>query len=274
MKKKWITFFLSLGLLMHMAVPFQASNPQPYVETAISQDDPGFMVPVDQKTTVPEGYIGIYTAQDLDNVRKDLDANYILMNDIDLSEYENWVPIGGLRTATTNNGFSGVFDGNGYCISNITISIIDSQENTTTYDSQSYLGGLFSSVNGIIMNLEIDNIEYFVSNFNSMCTIGSIVASCYGSIENCITNGKIEINKSGGNAFNSIGGIAASASKGKIINCFNSVDITYLNYAGGYYWDYIGGIIGNCDAGSGSTLEEMFIYKIENCHNNGMITVS
>ena len=35
---------------------------------------------------VPEGYIGIYSKSDLNKVRDNLSGNYILMNDIDLTE--------------------------------------------------------------------------------------------------------------------------------------------------------------------------------------------
>ncbi len=37
-------------------------------------------------TIVPDGYIGVYTIEDLYCIRNDLTANYILMNDIDLTE--------------------------------------------------------------------------------------------------------------------------------------------------------------------------------------------
>ena len=39
------------------------------------------------------------------------------MNDIDLSSYSNWDPIG-----DDSAGFTGVLDGNGYTISNLTIN--------------------------------------------------------------------------------------------------------------------------------------------------------
>ena len=58
---------------------------------------------------VPAGYIPIRTAQELDNIRNNLSGKYILMNDIDLGEYENWVPIG-----TKKQPFSGIFDGNNH----------------------------------------------------------------------------------------------------------------------------------------------------------------
>ena len=35
---------------------------------------------------IPEGYTPIYTVADLDNIRNNLEGNYILMNDIDLTE--------------------------------------------------------------------------------------------------------------------------------------------------------------------------------------------
>lgn len=70
---------------------------------------------------VPDGYTGIYTIDDLYSVRNNLSSNYILMNDIDMSEtapggdWDNgngWLPI---------DGFSGIFDGNGYAIKNMHI---------------------------------------------------------------------------------------------------------------------------------------------------------
>jgi hypothetical protein len=69
----------------------------------------------------------IETAQQLSNVRLALDQNYILNNDIDLSEIE-WAPIGSVSILTVgpqaisisiNEGFSGTFDGNDYTISNL-----------------------------------------------------------------------------------------------------------------------------------------------------------
>lgn len=49
-------------------------------------------------------------------MRNNLSGKYILMNDIDLSGYDNWDPIG-------NYGgyFEGTFDGNGFVISNLKI---------------------------------------------------------------------------------------------------------------------------------------------------------
>ena len=40
----------------------------------------------------------IATADQLNRVRDDLTAHYVLINDIDLSSYENWVPIGSFKS--------------------------------------------------------------------------------------------------------------------------------------------------------------------------------
>ena len=83
-----------------------------------------------------EGYVKIYTADDLNNIRNNLNANYVLMNDIDLSGYSNWEPIGAV-----NNGFTGVFDGNQHSVNNMEIT----GEYTST---RNFTKGLFSYSDG------------------------------------------------------------------------------------------------------------------------------
>ena len=69
-----------------------------------------------QLTEVPEGYVGIYTAADLNLIRENTDGNFILMADIDLGGKEH-TPIGDYL-----NPFDGKFNGNGHVISNFTIT--------------------------------------------------------------------------------------------------------------------------------------------------------
>ena len=84
---------------------------------------------VEHLTEVPEGYIGVYTKDDLENIKLDMAGSYILMNDIifEDSDYKKggsfynsgkgWEPIG-----TTDTPFTGIFDGNGYVIKNLYIN--------------------------------------------------------------------------------------------------------------------------------------------------------
>ena len=62
-------------------------------------------------------YSPIFKASDLDRVRKNVKGAYWLMNDIDLSDYDNWDPIG-----TATKPFSGELQGNGFKIENMTIT--------------------------------------------------------------------------------------------------------------------------------------------------------
>ena len=74
----------------------------------------------------------IATAEQMDRIRDDLTGHYTLIDDIDLSGYENWMPIGTFqpRSDTPEDAevphpdyaFTGTFDGAGHTISNLTIS--------------------------------------------------------------------------------------------------------------------------------------------------------
>lgn len=94
------------------------------------------------QTTVPDGYIGIYTAEEFVNMANSISgatnvSNYILMEDIDMKDYTYEVPSG---------IFSGVFDGNYHTISNLKI------------ESSSNYVGIFRIVKeGTIRNLTLRN---------------------------------------------------------------------------------------------------------------------
>ena len=105
-----------------------------------------FIIPVVQQTTVPQGYIGIYTAEDLSNIRNNLGGNFILMNDIDLSEINDgeWLPI---------ETFNGILDGQGHVIYNMRVT------------GKRQGAGLFGFLTGgIIKNLGLVNAYVVVQN--------------------------------------------------------------------------------------------------------------
>lgn len=74
----------------------------------------------------------IATAEQLDLVREDLGAHYILTGDIDLAGYDNWEPIGTFQSLSDapedaevphpDYAFTGTFDGDGHIISNLTVN--------------------------------------------------------------------------------------------------------------------------------------------------------
>lgn len=169
----------------------------------------------ENQISVPEGYIGIYTAEDLYNIRNNLSGKYILMNDIDLSFYENWEPIG-----TLEEPFTGELDGNGYHISSLKI--------TGEYnDDSAYNIGLF----GFTRNAKFADIIVVNAEINVLCTasttvkcrLGILIGNAYGTnLDNCVVGGYVSAK---GFSTTEIGGISGRAAG---ISWFNLC----VNYAG------------------------------------------
>lgn len=213
-----------------------------------------------------DGYIEVKTIEDLYNIRDDLTANYILMNDIDLTEAlaeggqlyndgKGWDPIA---------DFSGNFNGNGFEISGFYQNIVSS-------DVYTY-AGLFKKNRGEIKNLTIRG------SINIRCTslstsligtyVGGVVGYNAGTISNCVNYVSIEIDMSIYSAqYNPCaGGIAGDSGKNtEINNCGNFANIhiyrSNTNYDG---TAYVGGITGSI---SNNT-------AVSDCYNLGDITVS
>ena len=121
--------------------------------------------------TITAGWIiqegAILTAEHLSAIRNNLSGTYFLANDIDLLGNE-WTPIG-----TGDTPFSGIFDGNGFKIKNLTIA-----------QSQEYVG-LFANNSGTIRNLDLENVQINVQgSISSFIYAGALVANNTGIIEN------------------------------------------------------------------------------------------
>lgn len=239
-------------------------------------------------TDVPEGYIGIYTVNDLIDSDYNRDANYILMNDLDLSSIDDW---NGLINNET-------FDGNNYTISNLKSTksglfqiaseiknltlkkvniIVDNEyeyslgclsstakiiKNCTVYGKLEYkptngsisIGGLLGSLNSSMTKCK-SYVDILVpSGFN--ITIGGLVGVSYGGVTINYCNFYSSIN-----AVGDIGGICGKVREGNVtINgCRNDGKIYISEKSGGS--DYVGGILGLADDD----------VTIQNCSNSGNI---
>ena len=216
----------------------------------------------ENQTSVPEGYIGIYTAEDLNNIRNNLSGKYILMNDIDLSVYENWEPIGDME-----NPFTGEIDGNNFSAKNLSLKIdINSEEMIT-------LGLLGVTKSASLSKININNIKIDINYpHNSTFFAGGLTAYCFDSkIELCKVQGEISI-VSGGNIY--VGGIVGyindiNAST-EVNKCVSNVEINVVGENKDFWqpevaqYTNVGGIVGY------SSLAKN-IYK---CVNKGNITVN
>ncbi len=196
----------------------------------------------------------IKTIEDLYNIRLDLSANYILMNDIDLTEAtavggdwdydgKGWNPIGS-NDIYDDIAFSGIFDGNGYSIIgmriNLTSANVPSGAGSNTY------AGLFTNIIGEVRNLNIKNVNIESVYASDDSYVGAISACNNGTITNCAVSGTISAAKG-----YYAGGITGN-NKGTVDKCYNIADVV------GYR--YVGGISGYNSS------------NIENCYNTGSIT--
>jgi len=197
-----------------------------------------FIVPVTHQKTVPSGYTGINTAQQLSNIRNNLSGNFIMMNDIDLTGWGNWVPIGALSGA-----FTGTLDGNGYAIKNLSI-------NANSSDETAYYG-LFGYISGYVVNVGLTNSNIIVNGTANVIYAGAIAAMSK-NVRNCFVGGNSKISASTSSIYRNIppsgqvyvGGLVgrtnAGAQSASTYNCYNSSTVE-----GRAAYAYAGGIAGN-----------------------------
>lgn len=181
-----------------------------------------FLSESERQDTVPEGWIGVYTVEDLDAVRHDLDGKYILMNDITFTDGDApFTPIG-----SAEEHFMGQFDGNGYVIRGLRLEatqetpavaetkrMVNNEYRTVTYHAVESVPtmyvGLFSfcgentifpyfysdkPYRGMIINLGIENATVTVENAGNVCVgvvagRASYVAGCYVKDSTVTVNG-------------------------------------------------------------------------------------
>ncbi|WKA53984.1 InlB B-repeat-containing protein [Planococcus shixiaomingii] len=285
MLKKCLSIFMIMILLLGIA-------PTKFFSTGANAEES-----IGLQAEVPVGYIGIYSPEDLQKVRGNLSGKYIMMNDIDLTEatieggalYNNgagWSPIGNATTP-----FVGIFDGNGYKITGLKMSLISDQiiyaglfgyakkakimnlgmedsvifaENTSmdSATSQVYAGGIV----GYGYNLTVSN-NYNAGNISAESVFsgyaGGIVGFIYtdynvfSSISDSFNSGEVY-------AKTSTGGIVGEASRTNFRNVSNKGSISTKTGR------YTGGIVGELTSTS-SVVSASNLGEIQSGTNGGGI---
>ena len=198
---------------------------------------------VSETQTEPIDFQEISTVEDLYMINYDLDGNYKLMNDIDLTEAtaeggdwdfdgRGWEPIGSNGTYSGEKPFTGIFDGNKHEIKGLWININSLPSGTNWNDDNV---GLFATNAGTIKNLTVSG-KISIAKSTFIIYIGGIVGNNSGTIENCCN--KIDFDVKGKYA----GGIVGYNS-GMISNCCNKNDIANSEFASDD-GVYAGGIAG------------------------------
>lgn len=173
----------------------------------------------------------ITNAEQLNAIRNNLSAYYVLKNNIDLAGY-NWIPIG-----NEDECFTGKLNGCGYYISNL--SIARDRKNNGLFGMTDTGAGIY--------NLGIINCNINASISNAGGIAGTISKT---EIVNCYVNGNI--------SSSNIGGIVGSAWNSKIQYCYNKAALS--RYAPSNANLVAGGIVGYCEG-----------TEISSCYNLGNI---
>lgn len=204
------------------------------------------------KDEIPQGYTPIYNIEDLHGINNDLSGNYILMNDIDLSETapggrwdsgHGWTPIG----TEQKESFGGQLNGNGFYIKNMHI-----------YGDPGSSAGLFRSLyHAGVKNLGIVDCDIAVKR-DGETNIGGIAGtSNFMEISSCFVTGKIAGDS---NESVRIGGIIGYdiGGWGYIEDCYNAAQIM-----SGSSGSSMGGITGSA--------YDIYSDNFQSCYNTGMI---
>lgn len=203
------------------------------------------------------------------------DKHFKLMTDINLAgiSASNYNMIG----FDYSHYFSGVFDGNGYTISNF---------NYVTSDSN-YIGlfGLVNSEEAEIKNLGIINPRITANNGRYVGALVGYLTN--GIIINCFVEGGTVTGNS------NVGGLFGRVSRpSKILNCYSTCDVTGEEYIGGLVGanyasvqgcysagiitgiNYVGGLLGcNGTSESGSSYGGEILYCYSTCNVSGSINI-
>ncbi len=177
----------------------------------------------------------VSTPEQLNAVRNNLSANYVQINDIDMSDWGNWEPIG-----TNDNQFVGNYNGQKYKIINLTINY---SENNTSI-------GLFGyGAKSIITNV---NLEEFNINTLDMYDFTGSIVGYGGTLINCSATGNINSKCYSGGGLAGIADVIENCTFNGIMNFLCSSDFTFrknlnidiLNMTNNYLSGCYGGICG------------------------------
>ena len=199
-------------------------------------------------TATELGYVGRGTANPDPYKGWTLDANYKLTANIDMSGVPNFTPISPW-ISDLHPHFTGVFDGNGKTISNLTVSGVPD-------------AGLFGYVGPgcVIKNIKLTNVD-ITTNYNA-----GGVGSGRGTFSNCVVIGGI-VKSIGNEASNSgaVGGVFGWNDEGIVQNCYASA-LEVINYAGASS-SSTGGVVGS--SGSNSTIKNCYASESVQVINGG-----
>lgn len=151
-----------------------------------------------------------------------------LMNDISLSTYPNWTPIGNITIsspAITGTPFLGNFNGNNFTISGLTIAV-SAMTPKIGFGLFGYVGAT-----GTVSNLNASGVSITI-NITTKKYVGALIGANQVTVDSCSSSGAINNTNLGAE---SIGGLVGEnfGVASMVNNSHSSVNITAASYIGG-----------------------------------------
>ena len=193
---------------MKNATDWQAGGEYTYTVSLAAAKDPGYTIEGNGSYTVTSAD-GLMNVAELVNGGK-TDINITLDKNIDLTG-KDWTPIG----TDYDNSYKGTFDGGGHTITGLTF---------TTNDEYA---GLFGWLNraGTVKNVVMEGVQ-ITSHQIYGGSIGGVVGSGWGTIENCSVSGSVS-----GTVY--VGGVVGVQIGGSITGCSSSATVKGMVDVGG-----------------------------------------
>ena len=228
---------VTLSAISNNGIATYANNDDVIDMSAISDDD---------WDSTAGKVIKLNTADDLKklatltNGGKDTSGRtFALCADIDMEGVSDFVPIGGYHYDTT---FKGVFDGQGFTISNLTIN------------SNDEVVGFFGwTERATIKNVILDKVNIIANNSEGVCG-GLIGRSSRTTVDSCFVTGSIEAGYCTGGLIGQSGGTVTNCSTNTSVKC-KCTSTQSLVITGAFIGDSGFSSISNCTA-SGSVIIE------------------
>ncbi len=159
----------------------------------------------------------ITNVTELQNMNSNLNAHYILVNNIDASETKTWNGDQGFMSVGDSEvPFGGALDGKGYTIKHLVI-------NRSGWSEMGLFGSLSSM--GLVINVTLTDVKIAGGDFT-----GALIGNNHGSVKNCYTACSV-------NGSWYTGGLVGYNS-GDIFNCYYIGNVNGTN-------DDCGGLVGN-----------------------------
>ena len=193
---------------MKNATDWQAGGEYTYTVSLAAAKDLGYTIESNGSYTVTSAD-GLMNVAELVNGGK-TDINITLDKNIDLTG-KDWTPIG----TDYDNSYKGTFDGGGHTITGLTF---------TTNDEYA---GLFGWLNraGTVKNVVMEGVQ-ITSHQIYGGSIGGVVGSGWGTIENCSVSGSVS-----GTVY--VGGVVGVQIGGSITGCSSSATVKGMVDVGG-----------------------------------------